>query len=332
MDNFTVYSNPEEYAAFPSLAIDEDEVIYCVFRLAPTRRSKTHIDTRSVAMLYKSADRGETWEKVSQVEAPIYSGIQDPSLCIVDNQMLLNYFTWTCSKGHTKKLKNARMFGCFIRRSSDKERWDETFTLFAWNNLSVAVSEPPIVVDGRLLLPAYTDTGGGGNTCILISIDKSLQGEVKTIKIASDSTLDFQEPSLVDCRDGHLLCLMRVPSEDGSKIYQAHSWNNGESWELPRDTKMRGVPPNVIRLKNGLILCTYGYRKPPYGVRACFSKNEGLTWETHKEIIIRADGKGWDLGYPSTVQLKDGTLLTAYYFYTQDDKTRRIEVTRWKMN
>lgn len=335
MQHFTVYHNPETYAAFPSLALDADAIAYCVFRLAPTRRSKTHIDTRSVTVLYKSADVGETWEKVSEVKIAPFTGNQDPSLCILkDGTFLLNCFGWSGrKKEHTKRHKNVRMLGAWIFESTDKgQTWEHSkFVEPSANKLKIAVSEP-IIESHYLLMAGYADVGGGGDCCVFL-ICPDRKKWLEPIKIAHDpsGSLNFQEPSLVDCAGGHLVCLMRVPHDEGSRIYQAHSWDNGKTWEPPRDTRMRGLPPNVIQLRDGRLLCTYGYRKPPYGIRACLSRDEGLTWNVEKEIILRADGGGWDVGYPSTVQLPDGDLMTAYYWFTKEDKTRRIEVTRWKL-
>ena len=42
-----------------------------------------------------------------------------------------------------------------------------------------------------------------------------------------------------------------------------------------------------------------------------FSKDNGVTWDT--EYILRDDAPSDDLGYPATVELKDGSLLTVYY-------------------
>jgi hypothetical protein len=60
---------------------------------------------------------------------------------------------------------------------------------------------------------------------------------------------------------------------------------------------------------------TYGYRRPPYGVRACLSHDDGVTWDLQHELVIRSDGLHTDLGYPSSVQLESGQILTVYYFH-----------------
>ena len=41
------------------------------------------------------------------------------------------------------------------------------------------------------------------------------------------------------------------------------------------------------------------------------SNDQGRTWS--EPLTISDDGVGGDLGYPSTVQLADGSLLTVWY-------------------
>ena len=56
----------------------------------------------------------------------------------------------------------------------------------------------------------------------------------------------------------------------------------------------------MLRLKDGRVCLTYGYRRPPYGMRACLSADGGRTWG--KQIVLRDDGGGRDVGYPRSVQ------------------------------
>ena len=97
-------------------------------------------------------------------------------------------------------------------------------------------------------------------------------------------------------------------------------------WQLTdadRDMIERDVQP---------FLPDYGYRREPYGIRASFSYDQGRTWDIAHEVVLRTDGGGRDLGYPSSVELPDGSILSAYYFHTESDTTRRIEATKWQPN
>jgi len=61
------------------------------------------------------------------------------------------------------------------------------------------------------------------------------------------------------------------------------------------------------------------------------SSDGGNTWDKDDEIVLRANGGNLDLGYPSSVQLPDGSILTAYYFNDAPDGVRYIAATRWRL-
>ena len=88
-----------------------------------------------------------------------------------------------------------------------------------------------------------------------------------------------------------------------------------------------GNPASMIRLKDGRIALTYGWRRPPYGIRAMISQDDGQTWS--REIVLRNDGASWDLGYSRTVQRLDGKCVTVYYFHHPDQPERFIGCTIW---
>jgi hypothetical protein len=60
------------------------------------------------------------------------------------------------------------------------------------------------------------------------------------------------------------------------------------------------------------------------------SEDQGATWKIEQEIVLRDDGGSRDLGYPSSVQLADGTLVTVYYIHGPDG-VRHIAATRWQI-
>ncbi len=57
------------------------------------------------------------------------------------------------------------------------------------------------------------------------------------------------------------------------------------------------------------------------------SSDEGLTWDADNVIVLRNDGAGYDLGYPRSMQLEDGTILTVYYFTDHFGVSRRNRVS-----
>jgi hypothetical protein len=56
------------------------------------------------------------------------------------------------------------------------------------------------------------------------------------------------------------------------------------------------------------------------------SRDEGKTWEMAGQLY---EGKDCDLGYPSTVELKDGSLLTTFYSKQGDGAV--VFQQRWTM-
>jgi hypothetical protein len=57
------------------------------------------------------------------------------------------------------------------------------------------------------------------------------------------------------------------------------------------------------------------------------SDDDGQSWGG--EIILRDDGRNWDLGYPRMVQRLDGKLVTIYYYTTDHDPEQHIAATIW---
>jgi len=76
---------------------------------------------------------------------------------------------------------------------------------------------------------------------------------------------------------------------------------------------MWGYPAHMLTLQDGRVLCVYGRRRPPFGIRACLSGDDGQSWDIDNELVIRDDFPNSDLGYPTSVQLADGTIFTTYY-------------------
>jgi sugar lactone lactonase YvrE len=88
--------------------------------------------------------------------------------------------------------------------------------------------------------------------------------------------------------------------------------DDGKTWQAPqRVTGRNEINGHLTRLQDGRLLLTYGVRVAGrHGVCAKFSKDDGRTWS---EPVRLARSFGTDCGYPSSVQLADGRIVTAYY-------------------
>ena len=81
-----------------------------------------------------------------------------------------------------------------------------------------------------------------------------------------------------------------------------------------------------MRLPDKRVLLVYGYRHPPFGIRARVLDPECDDFSTAREIILRDDGGTGDLGYPWATMLSKNRVLVVYYF-NQGDGPRYIAGT-----
>lgn len=141
---------------------------------------------------------------------------------------------------------------------------------------------------------------------------------VSTIPNVSDKygVLLSCEPHAIQLPSGKIVVHIRV-QRGGERpyftVYQSESLDGGKSFSPPIRllSEKGGSPAHLMLHSSGVLISTYGYRESPYGIRVMFSKDEGVTWDT--DYVLSADGESGDLGYPATVELNDGSLLTVYY-------------------
>ncbi len=217
----------------------------------------------------------------------------------------------------------------------------------------------------------YGEEGENESTrsALLRSDDNGMNWEYfSTLAYDPASIIDYEEPSLLRLSDGTLVCFMRThvnPSSDARNMVMTISHDGGFSWTQPQWTNIWGYPADMIQLHDGRYLMVYGYRRPPYGVRGIVSK-DGLSWDVQDEFVIREGGlptrnseetpgssaidpaSGAKLGgvvdpnnpglfqhigYPSVVQLGDGTVVVGYHEWSNDAqpiqyvRTTRLTIT-----
>jgi sialidase-1 len=113
-------------------------------------------------------------------------------------------------------------------------------------------------------------------------------------------------------RCGRLVVQLRNHNTaNAGETLQSESSDGGKTWTIPHPIGVWGLPSHLLRLRDGRLLMSYGHRRKPFGNQARLSEDGGHTWS--EPMIISGDGASGDLGYPSTVQLADGLLLSAWY-------------------
>ena len=157
-----------------------------------------------------------------------------------------------------------------------------------------------------------------------------LLGEIENVQNSNGETAVSCEPHSILLRDGSILTQIRVQQAGFFTIFQSKSSDGGRTWTTPRQilSDSGGAPPHLFRHSSGLLICTYGYRLAPYGVRVMFSHDEGETWDVDHDLYI--NNVSPDVGYPSTVELSDGSLVTIFYAIPAQGEKAKIMQQKWR--
>lgn len=145
-----------------------------------------------------------------------------------------------------------------------------------------------------------------------------------------DDSAQYHELHAVETADGKLVAHIRTHNkEHNNETLQTESADGGRTWSEPRSIGVWGLPSHLLRLKNGHLLMSYGHRRAPLGNQARLSTDNGKTWS--EPLTISADGTSGDLGYPSTVELDDGSLLTVWYELIKSQPKAVLRQARWQI-
>jgi len=135
------------------------------------------------------------------------------------------------------------------------------------------------------------------------------------------------EPHALELPNGKIIGVFR--DNRTFQTWQTCSEDGGLTWSHPHLVIPHGAPPHLIRHSSGVLILSYGYRQKPFGERIALSYDDGNTWDI--DWILRDDGPERDLGYPSTVELSDGSLLTVYYQQCAPGESPSILASHWTL-
>ncbi|MEA3211761.1 MAG: sialidase [Chthoniobacter sp.] len=192
---------------------------------------------------------------------------------------------------------------------------------------------PILLSDGRLLYAGKELWTAGRRIGVCASTDdgQTWQWLAEIPTRASDhAAANYHELHAVETGDGRLIAQLRNHNQANSgETLQAESSDGGRTWSEPHPIGVWGLPSFLLRLRDGRILMSYGYRRAPFGNQARISEDKGRTWS--EPLVISSDGTTGDLGYPSTVELEGGALLTVWYEQMKDSPKAVLRQARWRL-
>lgn len=344
-----VYEKPGVYACFPSLTIRPDGRLTTSFG---TRTRRSHIDNSGGSLTLDSGDGGLTW---TAGEHPVVDRRWQTRDGLLATAAARGWIQTDAKQREELKSQGktvlpvrdgviAYLGGASSRVSRDGGKSWESHVIdvpeyvsglmgfhHAASELAAADGLRLVAVYGARIADVLAGRTSRDEVFLLRSADDGQTWQCLPMlpEGLGDSKVGFNETALVEAGDGRILALMRTAPE--TSLYQSFSSDRGLTWTKPADSGISGHPAHLLLLKDGRLLATYGYRKRPTGIRACFSGDHGQTWQTDREWILRNDGFGspGDLGYPLTHALDDGRLMTIYYL-TTDGMNTHIATTHWE--
>ena len=142
----------------------------------------------------------------------------------------------------------------------------------------------------------------------------------------------------VDLKDGRLLYAGKNLWREKTWVGVCESKDDGQSWQrlaqIP--TRKDDDPKNyhelhAVEAANGDLITHIRNHNKKHNRETLQteSRDGGKTWSDR--IIVSGDGAGHDLGYPSTVQIEDGSLVTVWYEKLAGDSLAVLRQARWKL-
>lgn len=343
--NVVVYREAGRYAAWPAnhgIWHWGNEILVGFeagyFHFSETRHS-IDWDRPAQHMLARSLDGGETWtiehplslrapDGAKMANVPTEPGGKQPVDCPGNINFTDPNFVLT-ARMQDVDIGPSRFYYSYDRGKT----WQGPFRMPNFGQQGIAARTDYLVNgphDLTMLLTAAKSNGKEGRViCVRTRDGGKTWTMISFVGPEPDERDKALMPSSVRLSRNVLLTAVRHTS--WIELYRSD--DDGSSWHflsrpVPNTGAHNGNPPYLLKLQDGRLAITYGFRSEPYGIRARLSNDDGKTWSG--EIPLRTDGGAWDLGYTRTVQRPDGKLVTIYYFNDHKDTERYIGATIWE--
>ena len=300
----------DNVCAWPNLTVLKDGTIVAAIFNQPSHGSMAgDVDC------WASKDNGQTWQKTGTPapHEPDANRMNVAAGRAKNGDLIVIASGWSNKypPGKSGAAFRAAILDPWICRSSDGGR---TWTVDKQAVSNKAPDGNPWVPfgdvvqgdDGLLRAAVYSWPGYSPRNERVFIIQSRDDGKTWGDFIPLDEDNIRNETAMLNLGGGKWLIAVRY-----SALYCYASADNCATWQARgRITEGNQHPAHLLRLKDGRILLTYGDRTGTiHGVEVLTSSDEGKTWTGPLRVV---DWQG-DGGYPSSVQLPDGQILTAYY-------------------
>jgi len=235
---------------------------------------------------------------------------------------------WEAARDRVPEPARKKMLGEWIIRSTDGgQNWS------APSRCGVNSPHGPVALaDGGLLYAGKELYHGANRIGAAVSLDDGVSwkwgGTIPTRP--GDDHRQYHELHAVEAAPGRIVAHIRNhnPRQAGETL-QSESTDGGRTWSTPHEIGVWGLPSHLLKLADGRLLMSYGHRRKPFGNQLRLSDDAGASWS--EPIGLSEDGIGGDLGYPSTVQLDNGQLVTAWYEKMKGSSLAVLRQARWRL-
>ncbi|SPE59542.1 conserved hypothetical protein [Verrucomicrobia bacterium] len=298
------------YQAFPDICRLKDADLLCVFYAGYGHVSLPRDDFPKGGRIccVRSKDEGRTWSAPRILfDSPFDD--RDPHIAQMrDGAVVCSFFTYR-PQPDGKVLCDT----CLVASRDGGETWDNEPQVVApgWSS-SAPVRELP---DGTLILGVYREEGPTAYGGVIRSTDGG-KTWCEPIPIGKGSGVRLDaETDFVRLEDGSLYAALRG---DRVNMHFATSRDGGLTWSPVKDIGFPGHCPHLTRLSTGEILLTH--RLPLTALHV--SRDDAKTWQGPYQIDATPGA------YPSTVELKGGTVLVVYY---EEGATSAVRARRFAL-
>lgn len=129
--------------------------------------------------------------------------------------------------------------------------------------------------------------------------------------------------------ENKIIAVARTAKNQHLVLYE--SFDEGKTWRKKEDlTLLNQIPASITVLNDKRVLVTYGCRNNQKSISYRIGDKNAENFE--EPVILQVIDTNWDMGYPSTIQVSDGTLVTGYYTSKNTNHYRyHIGIIKWEL-